>query len=263
MTNTTCNCAEQIAASYMANNPEHSLAPATDIEVYQTSLMSGLIAGVYEGDTTLKELFTHGDFGLGTFNDLDGELIAFDKESYQLRSDGSASETSEDQQTPFAVVTWFRPTVELELEESMTNEDVETLIDKLVPSPNLFCAIRLDGEFELVRTRTVPRQERPYKPMLEAIAEQPTFDFNDTHGTMIGFRCPPYLQGVNVAGYHIHYISDKRDGGGHVLEYRLKNARLQLGIVSKLRIDLPGNQDFLNADLYPEDIDAAIRKAEA
>ena len=262
MTAASCGCAEHIAASYLARNGALPL-PIGDGEIYQTSLMSGLIAGVYEGDTTLGELFTHGDFGLGTFNDLDGELIAFDQHSHQLRADGSATPTRPEQKTPFAVVTWFKPSVDLPLEQPMSGEAVEALINRLAPSANLFCAIRVDGEFELVRTRTVPRQERPYKPMLEAIAEQPTFDFSETRGTLIGFRSPPYVQGVNVAGYHIHYITDQRDGGGHVLEYRLKRGRLQLGLVSKLKIELPQNQDFLSADLFPADLDAAIRQAEA
>ncbi|WP_025732656.1 acetolactate decarboxylase [Carnimonas nigrificans] len=261
MTNAPCDCAERIAAAYLA---QHDHPAASDsVEIYQTSLMSGLIAGVYEGETTLGDLFTHGDFGLGTFDNLDGELIAFDKEAHQLRSDGSASATTNDQKTPFAVVTEFNPSVEITLDEAMDSDAIEALIDRLVPSENHFCAIRIDGDFEWVSTRTVPRQERPYKPMLEAIAEQPTFDFKESSGTMIGFRTPSYLQGVNVAGYHIHYITDQRDGGGHVLNYRVTRGTLQLSVISKLRIDLPRTSDFLDADLNPADIDEAIRQAEA
>lgn len=262
MKRSVCNCAESIAASYLAHHGE-GLRADDDAEIFQSSLMSGLIAGVYEGDMTLGELFTHGDFGLGTFNELDGEMVAFDQEAHQLHGDGSANPALPQQRTPFAVVTHFKPSVDLQLTDALTHKDIESLLDYLAPSPNLFCTIRLDGEFELVRTRTVPRQQRPYKPMLEATAAQPTFDFADTRGTMVGFRCPAYLQGVNVAGYHIHYINDGRDGGGHVLEYRLHQARLQLGLVSKLRIDLPRTQEFMQADLNPADLDAAIRSAEA
>lgn len=261
MAHATCDCAEQIAKAYLAHNGHP--APDDNLEIFQTSLMSGLIAGVYESEMTLGELFSHGDFGLGTFNDLDGELIAFDKEAHHLRSDGSASPTTPDQKTPFAVVTEFKPSVSIELEEGMDSAQIETLIDRIAPSDNHFCTIRIDGEFELVSTRTVPRQERPYKPMLEAIAEQPTFDFKESRGTMAGFRTPSYLQGVNVAGYHIHYITDERDGGGHVLEYKVKHGTLQLGVIRNMKIDLPKTDDFMQADLNPADIDEAIRQAEA
>lgn len=261
MNHYVCNCAESIAASYLAQHGQ-GLTADDDAQIFQSSLMSGLIAGVYDGEMTLGELFTHGDFGLGTFNQLDGEMIAFDREAHQLHADGSANIALPEQRTPFAVVTHFKPSIDMDLNEPLSHRDIQQLINYLVPSDNLFLTIRLDGEFELVRTRTVPKQTRPYRPMLEAIAEQPTFDFTDTLGTMVGFRCPDYLQGVNVAGYHIHYINDRRDGGGHVLEYRLHHARLQLGLVSKLRIDLPRTREFMDADLTPEDLNAAIRSAE-
>jgi alpha-acetolactate decarboxylase len=53
-------------------------------ELYQTSLMSALITGIYEGEATYGEIRKHGDFGLGTFNQLDGEMIGFDGTFYQL-----------------------------------------------------------------------------------------------------------------------------------------------------------------------------------
>jgi len=78
-------------------------------ELYQTSLISALIAGLYEGEMTYGEIRKHGDFGLGAFNDLDGEMVGFDGTFYQLRSDGSARPVAVDQKTRFAVVTFFQP----------------------------------------------------------------------------------------------------------------------------------------------------------
>ena len=50
-------------------------APARASEVYQISTISGLLAGGYDGDTTVGELVWHGGFGLGTFNGVDGEMM--------------------------------------------------------------------------------------------------------------------------------------------------------------------------------------------
>lgn len=55
--------------------------------------------------TSIADLLKHGDFGLGTFNELDGELIAFSSQVYQLRADGSARKAQPEQKTPFAVMT--------------------------------------------------------------------------------------------------------------------------------------------------------------
>ena len=62
-----------------------------DHAVYQTSTMGALLDGVYDGDVTIAELLRHGDFGLGTFNHLDGEMLVLDGVCYQLRGDGSAA----------------------------------------------------------------------------------------------------------------------------------------------------------------------------
>ncbi|MDU7769054.1 MAG: acetolactate decarboxylase, partial [Serratia marcescens] len=101
-----CACARHLAQGFARQSIN-----AGEGEIYQISLMSALIDGVYEGETTIAELLKHGDFGLGTFNHLDGELIAFDQEIHQLRADGSARPAGLQQQTPFAVVTFFQPSV--------------------------------------------------------------------------------------------------------------------------------------------------------
>jgi acetolactate decarboxylase len=255
-----CSCAHDIAKAFAhlkEREAEHQLA-----ELYQTSLMSALIDGVYEGNMTIAELLEHGDFGLGTFNDLDGELVAFDSEVHQLREDGSARVAEMDQKTPFAVITNFRPTMSGQLTTTLDKVDVQKIIDELVDSPNLFCAFRIDGHFEHVATRTVPRQMKPYRPMLQAIERQPTYRFEDTVGTMVGFRCPAYVQGINVAGFHVHYITRDRRGGGHVLDYRLLEGKLEVAKISKLRIDLPQTRHFQQATLHSEDMSKAIEATE-
>src|SRR5579863_8419100 len=111
-------------------------------ELYQISLMSALIAGLYEGEMTYGEIRKHGDFGLGTFNGLDGEMIGFDGTFYQLRSDGSARPVAADQKTPFAVVTFFQPEQELNVLHQMTKSDFLAMIGKAT-NANLFNAVRV------------------------------------------------------------------------------------------------------------------------
>ncbi|MCL2891717.1 acetolactate decarboxylase [Brenneria tiliae] len=251
-------CVEEIATYALKHRQHHP-----ECVIYQTSLMSGLINGVYEGSRTMEELLQHGDFGLGTFNNLDGELVAFNRLIFQLRSDGSARAAKPHQKTPFAVMTFFRPTEEVHFNSSIDRHSLHQKIDSLVGTDNLFCALRIDGRFKYVETRTVPRQKRPYKPMLEAIAQQPTFHFEHCQGSVIGFRSPAYTQGINVAGYHEHFITDDRQGGGHILDYEMESGVLTFGVISKLIIDLPQDRDFLGADLSPENLDSAIQAVES
>ena len=166
------------------------------------------------------------------------------------------------QKTPFAVMTFFKPDIELPLTSRMSRDAVHELIDDMVPSDNLFCAIRIDGIFDFVRTRTVPKQTRPYRPMLEVVKEQPTFRFAQKQGVVAGFRSPKYTTGINVPGYHEHFITDDRQGGGHIQDYSISSGFLQIGKVSRLVIDTPASADFLRANLAPEDIRTAIEKAE-
>ncbi|MFA3780771.1 acetolactate decarboxylase [Yersinia sp. 1652 StPb PI] len=253
-----CSCTQEIVKSFIAYREKHS-----ECIIYQTSLMSALISGVYEGQITMAELLKHGDFGLGTFNNLDGELVALNSKIYQLRSDGSARSAQPEQKTPFAVMTFFQPTEKRSFEHKISRKQLHNLIDDLTKTDNLFCALRIDGTFSHVETRTVPCQQRPYKPMLEAISEQPTFDFTQQNGVIIGFRSPDYTQGINVAGYHEHFITDTRNGGGHVLDYQLEKGVLTFGTVAKLVIDLPQEADFLQANLSPQNLNNAIRAVES
>ena len=78
-------------------------------EVFQNSTINALLEGVYDGSMTYGELRRHGDFGLGTFNALDGEMVAFDGEFYQIKSDGIAYPVADEQRTPFATVLFFQP----------------------------------------------------------------------------------------------------------------------------------------------------------
>ncbi|MFG1174567.1 acetolactate decarboxylase [Erwiniaceae bacterium CAU 1747] len=255
---TDCSCSESLKHTVKALQKERP-----ESVIYQTSLMSALLSGVYEGATTVADLLKKGDFGLGTFNQLDGELIAFNREVYQLRSDGSARAARPEQQTPFAVMTFFNPHYQHRFDEPVSREQIHQLIDRQIDSDNQFCALRIDGLFRRADTRTVPCQHRPYKSMPEVLGKQPTFHFDHRNGVLIGFRTPQYMQGINVAGYHEHFITDDRQGGGHLLDYQLERGTLTFGEISKLVIDLPGDSDFLRANLNPENLDSAIRSVES
>ena len=246
----------QPAWHYVSGSHDHRAG-----ELYQTSLMSALIAGIYEGQVTYGEIRKHGDFGLGTFNDLDGEMVGFDGTFYQLRSDGSARPVSDDQKTPFAVVTFFQPERELGVTQPMIKSDLLAMIEKKTDA-NLFNAIRVDGIFDEVRTRTVQRQTRPFPPLTEAAKHQTENIFTNLEGTLAGFRSPTYAQGIGVAGFHLHFLRKDKQAGGHALDYRLRAGKVQTCIVHDLRVELPTTAEFLKTNFEDEALNAKIKAAE-
>jgi acetolactate decarboxylase len=104
--------------------------------------------------------------------------------------------------------------------------------------------VRVDGRFDYVKTRSVPRQRKPYPPLAEVVESQPTFELHDVQGSLLGFRFPIYAQGINVAGNHFHFITADRDAGGHVLEFRLARCELRVDHEADLRLELPPGVDL-------------------
>ncbi|WP_406659669.1 acetolactate decarboxylase [Methanolobus sp. ZRKC3] len=217
--------------------------------LFQTSTIDALLEGVYDGDITFEEMKEHGDFGIGTFNGLDGEMIAIDGDVYQIRADGIAYTVNDSMMTPFAAVTYFDVDEDIVINESMSQQQLEEYLVSLMPSKNIIYAFRIDGTFDHMKTRSVPKQNKPYPRLVEVAKNQPTFEFNDTEGTVIGFWLPEYIDGINVPGYHFHFITEDRTAGGHVLEFDLRNANVQIDQTYDFMLELPRNDDFSSVDL--------------
>jgi acetolactate decarboxylase len=230
-------------------------------ELYQTSLMSALIAGLYQGQMTYGEIRQHGDFGLGTFNYLDGEMVGFDGTFYQLRSDGSARPVTADQKTPFAVVTFFQPQQALDVVQQMMKSDLLAMIEKATDA-NLFSAVRVDGVFDEVRTRTMQRQARPFAPLTEAAKHQAGKVFTNVQGTLAGFRTPAYAQGIGVAGFHLHFLRQDKQAGGHALDYRIRAGKVQICTIQGLRVELPTSAEFLKTNFEDQALNEKIKASE-
>src|SRR4051812_31849814 len=217
--------------------------------LFQASTIGALLQGAYDGDVTFAELAQHGDLGLGTLNALDGEMIAVDGCFYRADVDGAVHEVSPSTKTPFAVMVFFSPTAEVDLDGALAHDELLTRLDRLVPVGAASCAVRMDGTFERVRARSVPRQKPPYRPLTEVVAEQRVFELEDVAGTLLGFRFPDYSEGIEVSGYHLHFISEDRARGGHVLDCRARSAHAWLDPSSDLHVKLPAGVDLSAPDL--------------
>ena len=224
--------------------------------LFQASTIGALLDGAYEGDVSVGELAAHGDLGLGTFNALDGEMIVVDGRVYRADFDGNVAEVEPATRTPFAAVTWFEPTVSHEIADPLVHADLLRELDDLAGDGQASCAVRIDGDFTRVRARSVPRQKAPYRPLAEVVADQHVFELDAPRGTLVGFRFPDFAEGIEVAGYHLHFISDQLDRGGHVLECDIARGVAQIDVSSDLHVELPPG-----VDLDAQHVDDATRDA--
>ena len=212
--------------------------------LYQVSTIDALMAGLYDGSMTLGELKKHGDTGIGTFDKLDGEMVLLDGKVYQVKSDGSVSLPADSITTPFAAVTSLDIDKSAALDTEMNLVRLIQQLDTLAPSPNLFYVFRIDGEFKWVRTRSVPAQSKPYPMLVDVVAKQPTFEFGNVKGTLVALRCPYYVKGVNVPGYHFHFLNSDRSRGGHLLDCVLVKGTVQMDETTSMQLVLPESKEF-------------------
>ena len=205
----------------------------------QTSTLSALLDGAYDGDLTIAELLAAGDLGLGTLNGLDGELIVVDGEAWQGRTDGTVRRVDPGERTPFAVVVPFAPDVSERVTAPLGHEALLARLEDLCPAGPGCDSVRIDGTFATVHARSVPRQDPPYRPLAEVVAEQSDFTFRRVHGTVVGFRFPAVADGVELVGHHLHFIDAGRERGGHVLSCALEEGTIGVERVDQLHLELP------------------------
>jgi acetolactate decarboxylase len=220
--------------------------------LFQYSTIDALMAGVYDGQLTVGELKKQGNLGLGTFNALDGEMVVLDGKVYQVTVDGKATQAPDSMKIPFAAVTFFTPNIFIPLKKAMNLTELTKLIDKALPTKNVIYALKIEGRFPWVKARSVPRQRRPYPPLAHAVEQQVVFPLTDVEGTMVGFRCPAFLNGVNVPGYHLHFLTKDQQAGGHVLDCTVENLTVQVDPIYRLSLVLPQEPVFFHLNLEKE-----------
>ena len=231
---------------------------STDV-IFQTTTIAALLDGQYDGNLSMKELKKHGNFGLGTFQALNGEMIFFSDSVYQVRYDGKVCHVHDSVKTPFAVVTDYKPDLEFPIQESKNLEQLQSALNQKLTPTDMIYAIKIHGLFEYVKTRSVPEQKKPYRRLADVIENQSVFEFQKIKGTVIGFRFPEYLKGINVPGYHFHFLDDTRTCGGHLLDCIIKEGNVEIDVADKLFLMLPEHAENQKAESSEFDQDELDR----
>ena len=245
------------------NGREESVAARADDALFQYSLITALAAGDYDGGLPLRELLQHGDFGIGTFDRLDGELILLDGQVFQAMADGTIRRADLSGGSPFVSATFFGEDGQLSNLSAASLDDLDQQLDRKLPRRNSPYALRMEVELSDLTLRSVPPQKPPYRPLVDVVRDQSTWSRQNVRGTLVGLRCPAWIGTLNVAGYHWHFLSDDHTIGGHVLDCRFNDAVLRYDECTSLVVQIPTSDAFESFDasnVADKDIDKIERQ---
>ncbi len=218
--------------------------------MWQNVPIIAFLNGFYTGTATVAEVEKHGDFGLGAFADLDGEMVTIDGTMYQITSDGTVHKPGPNTLLSYAQMTHFEADRSSKL---VVNSEAFGAVARAVlggrESTNAFYAIRLTGTFASVETRAVPKQKAPYPPFCEVTKTQPTFHFSDVAGTMAGFIGPPYASTMDTSGLHLHFVTKDGKRGGHVLTFTARGVTAEVERMDQMQVDFPRDPAFQKMSL--------------
>jgi acetolactate decarboxylase len=215
---------------------------------YQISTSAALVQGAVDGAVSSRILLAHGNFGLGTFEHLDGEMVVLDGAIYQLLGDGSVQERQDDFLVPFAIVSQFLSDETFEISPAASLKELEKACDSRRESENLFYAIRVEGRFDRMHARAV-QPPGAGKGLADAAQTQPEFHFSGIEGTLVCIWSPRYSSAFSIPGYHFHFLSKDRAHGGHVLDCAAKSLKAELQVLSEYDVRLPEVGSFLKENL--------------
>ncbi len=235
-------------AAYAYTAPVQHSQPSNEYDtLFQASAYAALKAGDYTGDVTFDELRAHGDFGLGTFTALDGEMLELNGTFYQIKSDGHVYAVNSTAKTPWSQTTYFESDqrVTVPIDANGTNySKLQNILDAHLTTLNLFYAVKITGEYGYVKARSPPLQEQPYPPLTDALKNQSVFEFYNVTGTLVGFYSPLYMNGTVPAGWHFHFLNANATSGGHVLDLTLSRATVDIDATTRFSMALPDTNAF-------------------
>ena len=223
-------------------------SPVPGSTVTQFAVLDALLAGAYESGIPVAEARSLGDFGLGCVDHLGGEVVIIDGTAIECTVEGPPNPMNDDEILPFAIVCRFPelPAV------GVGRRDLAgfaAFVGSQLASRNLFHAVRYDGVLSHVRVRVTPRQHHPLPRLAEVTSHQIETTVSDIRGTLVGFWTPAIYQGIAVAGLHLHFLSEDRSVGGHVLDLAVERGELRVAPYARFELLLPTDDLFLRTEL--------------
>lgn len=228
-------------------------AVAPENSLFQVESLYTLEAGLFDGDFPYQKLMQKGTQGIGTFNSIDGEMIAVDGKFYQSRPDCRVVPVDPKLQAPFAEIIQFQPVVKFSVDNLADYHSIGERLSAKFPNQNLPYAIRIDGVFSEITVRSLTKQTKPYPNLLAASKQQGKLELKNVKGTAVGFWFPHYWEGIGMPGFHFHFVTADKQFGGHVLAMSVSSAQVQIQPIQNVQVYLPSTVEFANAHIPDPD----------
>lgn len=212
--------------------------------LYQYSVLSALTSGICHEGTTVNNALTHGNHGIGTARGMNGEIILVDGEVYHFPPDSHLGQVEISDIIPFVMMTHFQPTSTKHLPYLTMSSLSNSLFPFLPESQNTFISVRVDAAFPRIMFRVIPGQSTPRETLADLVRRQKVQQSSNTRGILFGFWSPSFSGGFNGAGFHLHFLSQNRSHGGHVIDFEADNVELRTAVIQKYEIELPKSDEF-------------------
>jgi len=215
--------------------------------LYNYGIIDAFIGGLYRGTLPIKDLKLKGDFGIGAPDMLDGELTVIDGKAYQTKATGETVVLDNDHKTSFSSVTFFKADTTFYVNTATEQKALLETIAHTLTNKNEMYAIRITGTFSYVKTRAFPPlKEEPFPVLSSILDRQQFFEHQNTTGTFIGYYLPEYLNGINASGFHLHFLSTDKKQGGHILDFKGQNLKIDIARQKSFKLEVPTDGDFQN-----------------
>ena len=228
-----------------------ALADALEVDhatLFQVSTSSALTEGVYQGAVTIGDLKQNGDFGLGTFEDLDGELIALDGHFYRVDATGAAGEAPNEAIVPFSVVTDFPAQLPFNIDRATSFGD---LYVPARPEAGVAKPVLCGAHRRALRQRQGPRvlQDEQRRVASRGVGGAGRVHFHRRRWYARRVLDPNLCRRDQRRRLAFARRDDDRRQGGHVLDVQGTGLQTQLAELADVRIAIPETAEFLRADL--------------
>lgn len=232
-------------------------------KLLQASTLNALMLGNFDRTISVRTFLQDADTGIGTYTGLDGEAIFEDGVAYRATADGGVTVMGPEDGVAFGTVAKFDRSAPVHQVENTASLAVlnEQLAPYVAENPNIFYLLKATGTFDQMHVRSCYACEKPYPTLSEAASHQKEFRYQNVAGSVIAVYCPPYVEGINLPGWHFHFLSADKSKGGHILGLQTASLTFQLNPILDWELVLPENPEFAKRDLC-EDLSAKTAAVE-
>ncbi|MDN6254184.1 MAG: acetolactate decarboxylase [Tetragenococcus koreensis] len=231
--------------------------------LFHYNTLGTLMKGGFDGSFSIGEVLKNGGIGIGTVDQLDGELVILNHQAYRFDVKGQIHEVRPEETTPYAAVIDFSSENETTLNEKISKDNLEEKLTNQFSSKNVFQAVKLHGTFQKIKCRSVQKQEKPYPDLVDVARDQAEFTTEDITGTLVGIYTPELFGTISASGFHLHFISDDHSFGGHILTFEINKPLVEWQTVDTVEQKFPTTDEtFMKTDFDYGSVLADISEAE-